>query len=289
MHFGKNKLNCRYALIRKVKCDTIHMHFGNNFKICRNIWRVMNNIKLDDQLYEKIIKDRTYNRLDFFYLVNEINPKIPLSSVSWIIYRLIKLGKLQRIGRNKYLKGSSLHSKKEFAYQLGEYASILENDISNEFSSISFTIFETSILNEFVNHIRSENIIFVNVENGYMETIFDFLQDRLNSNIYLKPNIKILRNYIKNDMVIVSNLGSEYPKNRIKPTHCSTESFIVDIYRNKIISFLYSDYEINEIISEVITKYQLDFDKMYRYARRRNIADKLKKAIDKVHLGEIYD
>jgi len=232
--------------------------------------------EIERMLFEEMKINQIYDRNTLFNIVKVHNQTLPMSTIRWIIYSLVKQYKIQRMGRNKYIKSSTLERKKEFTYQLGEYASILENDIRKEYPKIYFTIYETRILNEFVNHMRAKNIIFINVENDYTNTIFDYIQNIDSANVYLKPKIEYLQLYLRNDMVIVNSIGSEYPKNRSIPTHSSIESFIVDIFRNKIIKYMFSEREIEDIINEISTSYLIDEDKMLRYARRRNVAEKIK-------------
>jgi hypothetical protein len=233
--------------------------------------------EIEKALFDEMKINQVYDRNALFNIAKAHVQTLPMSTIRWTIYSLIKQSRIQRIGRNKYIKSSLLEGKKEFTYQLGEYASILENDIRKEYPKMCFTIYETSILNEFVNHMRAKNIIFINVENDYTNTIFEHIQNTDSANVYLKPKIEYLQLYLKNDMVIVNSIGSEYPKNRSNPTHSSIESFVVDIFRNKIIKYMFSEHEISDILKEISGTYLIDEDKMLRYARRRNVAEKINK------------
>lgn len=233
--------------------------------------------EIESMLFEEMKINQVYDRNALFNIAKAHDQTLPMSTIRWTIYSLIKQYKIQRMGRNKYVKSSILDRKKEFTYQLGEYASTLEKDIRKKYPKICFTIYETNILNEFVNHMRAKNIIFINVENDYTNTIFDYLQNTDSANVYLKPKIEYLQLYLRNDMVIINSIGSEYPKNRNNPTHSSIESLVVDIFRSKIIKYMFSEHEISDIINEMSTSYLIDKDKMFRYARRRNVAENIKK------------
>jgi hypothetical protein len=232
--------------------------------------------KFKNELLDCLHVNHVYDRQTILNLARSINQSFKKDSLSWILSQYLTEGKLQKSGRNIYLKGSPNLSKQFFDYTLSDNASDLESKIRKQYPKIRFVIYETSILNQSLNHLRSSNYIIISVEKDYETTIFEYIQEVNGFNVFINPSRKIIGLYIKNGSIVIDRLGSEYPINRSNETRCSSEGLIVDLLRNKMIDYMISEVEKAEFIKEVETYYFIDYNRMYRYARRRNCETKIR-------------
>jgi len=91
--------------------------------------------------------------------------------------------------------------------------------------------------------------------------------------------MKIWEIYASNDTIIVQNLITEAPVDQQEPHHVMLEKLLVDMFANKKMQLFLETREFNAILEDAFHTYVIDESKMFRYARRRNIEDKIKKII----------
>lgn len=111
------------------------------------------------------------------------------------------------------------------------------------------------------------------IENAVYSTI----REEFDKNILLKPNSKELMYYREDDTIVVMKLISEAPVNR-KECHSNTiEKLLVDLEINKFLMSAFSSSEYEQIYDDIFTKYIVDESKLFRYAKRRNAGEKIKR------------
>lgn len=145
------------------------------------------------------------------------------------------------------------------------------NKIKREFPYITFCIWDTNWLNDFMRHQPFKHYVVIEVEKDASESVFAFLTE-IHKNVFFNPDEEIFHRYIHNQGVvfIVKNMVSEAPLiEEQKIIIPSLEKLLVDML---IDTSLFSAHQ-NErefIMRSVMEKYTLNELKMRRYAIRRN-------------------
>lgn len=219
---------------------------------------------INKELIERIQYYKTISKDDLFDLIQD-NYKVKKSKTYEIVNELINAGYIHRVTSNIY----SLEKKKEYRYDLTNYA-IKLNSVLKKYG-IPYIIYETNILNEWLNHLLNNNYIIVEVENDYLSFIFDYLKENGFKNILLNPDINELDKYKEDNSIILIS----YPKYApIKDEYILIEKLIVDLFSNKIIKSIYEENELNEIYKQIFETYKIDFKKVFSYAKRKKKYDK---------------
>ena len=225
------------------------------------------------QWYEIIIdrmdKERVYSHKELCELVKAVKPDMADSSYHWIISRLVREGKIIRWGYDVYSvsQGESLREYEPF---YSDEAKKLISSIAEKYPHVVFTVFETVLMNEFLNHLIAQNTIFVQVEKESSIYIFRFLQDEGYNNVLYKPSGEDMALYWSGGSIIVTDMISEAPLRTAAPHAITLEKMLVDMYADKLISASYSSAEYPDVIEQAENHYFLDKRRMLRYARRRN-------------------
>ena len=146
---------------------------------------------------------------------------------------------------------------------------------------MNYIIFETTQLNEFINHQISRNTIFVFVDGDVIDFAFNTLKDTFNNMVMLSPSIKEFKQYRSEDMIVLRKLVSESPQNLNKTWQITLEKMLVDIMAEAILKEILAESEYKYIYETAFNKYIIDESKMFRYARRRGIAEKIRDFIEK--------
>ena len=117
------------------------------------------------------------NREDLFQLISKNYGDCKKSTIYSIISKLIEEDVLYKVTSEYYRVGT----KRRFGYLLSPYASKIRNELNKY--GIPFIIYETSILNDWLNHLLTSNCIIIEVDKMHSEFIFDYLKSR-NLKIY---------------------------------------------------------------------------------------------------------
>jgi len=147
--------------------------------------------------------------------------------------------------------------------------------LSRAFPHISFTVFETTLMNEFLNHLVAQNTVFIQAEKESSIFLFRFLQEQGYHDLLYRPSGKDFSLYWVKNCIVVSDLISESPILGDMPHSICLEKLLVDMYTDKLISTTYSKAEFPDVLQLALSQYQVDKAKMLRYARRRNRREEL--------------
>ena len=158
----------------------------------------------------------------------------------------------------------------EYVPAYSEKALALTDMLNQRFPRVSFTVFETVLLNEFLNHLIAQNTLFVHAEKESSIFLFRYLQEKGQRRLLYKPSIRDCFLYWEKDTVIIADLNADAPIRPDAPHAICLEKLLVDIYADKIISTMYSKAEYTSVLEQAKHHYYLDCAKMLRYARRRN-------------------
>lgn len=219
----------------------------------------------------KKIPSTNISRDDIYQAVLSLDNTFNHSELSRLINQLIKEGLLYKIKYNQYTKESTQTIEKDiFTGNYSNYTKNISNKLSQEFPFLNYQIWELSWLNEFTNHLLGNNIIFIDSQKDGCEFIVSSLIQDENNKVLLKPIDKELNYYISNNTIIVNTLISETPVNALQPHEATLEKIIVDLFASKTLNGLISKADYPNIFEEMFHKYNINTNKLLRYARRRN-------------------
>ena len=189
------------------------------------------------------------------------------ATVNWRIYELVQRGLLQRIGRGKYIIGKELKYFPEFSAKEIKINKL----IKNEFPFIKYCIWNTSNLNEFLQHQSSLQFIVVEVEKEALESVYFTIKDGFNST-FKKPSKEMVEDFISTHQksIVINSFVTEAPILNIKniPTS-SLEKLLVDLYCDKNLFYYLQGNELVTVFKYAFDKYTVNRSKLLRYADRR--------------------
>ncbi|MBQ8996208.1 MAG: hypothetical protein IJ091_10380 [Oscillospiraceae bacterium] len=212
---------------------------------------------------------RTFTRSDLKALLARAHPELNSNSFQWAIGGMLKSGMLVRVGYDAYLRADG-KPLCVYSPDYSERASELICNVADRFPHVQFTVFETALLNEFLNHLIAQNTIFLQVEKDAAIFVFRYLQEGGRRDVLFKPSRKEFSLYWEKDSVIVTNLISEAPVPKDTPHQICLKKMLVDLYCDKQISTTYSKAEYRSLIAQATAQYTVDRTRLLRYARRRN-------------------
>ncbi len=199
------------------------------------------------------------------------------NTINMYLSKLKKEGAINAPSRGIY----ELDSHAPFQPHISITLKRIFNKIKREFPYISFCIWDSVWLNDFMRHQPFKHYIVVEVEKDAAESVFTFLTETI-KNVFFNPNEEIFDRYIHNqdEVIIVKNMISESPlveKDKIViPT---LEKLLVDMLIDTAL-FSAQQNEKEFIMRSVMQKYTLNELKMCRYAARRNREEEIENLIN---------
>lgn len=207
---------------------------------------------------------------DIISFYRQFDDNIKRATVDWRIYDLVNKGILHRVSRGLY----SLKENEGKAYipEINKSLKYLSGKIYNQFPFIDTCIWSTKWLNEFMLHQPFRFYTMLEVEKEVMESVFYALKEQ-GKEVFLDPSEDMINNYVvhASKPIIITRLTTEAPTQRINKVVTQTiEKLLVDIYCDPIIFSAQQGGELKRIYQTVFDKYQVNNNKMFRYASRRN-------------------
>ena len=224
-----------------------------------------------DMIYEQLKTEKRFSRSEYFAAIEELTGKTSSDALAYALRKDLANGEIVRIGRNQY---SFLKSKLIYTHTYSEDACCIASEIKTDYPDVDFRIFELTQLNSFVNHQIAHNTLFISVENDVIDFVFDSLRQKYPGRIMLKPNLDEYYRYLVDNQLVLIRLPSESPKGLIQPWESKLEKILVDISVDKLISRIVSPGEYENIFPEAFSRYHIDLNSMFRYARRKGAIDR---------------
>ena len=234
----------------------------------------------DEKIIDKFKNGKTYSHKEIVDMLKCEKPDMAYNTYHWAIHRLINLGLLEHKGYDSY----SLKEETDFHEYYPSYSeksTDLIKVISQKYPHVRFTVFETILMNDFLNHLIVQNTIFLQVEKESSIFIFRYLQDNGYQNIMYKPDKEDYQLYWSRDSIIITDMISEAPIRSNHPHAIMLEKMLVDMRADKLINSTYSQAEFPYVIEQVKHHYKLDETRLLRYARRRNREGEMKKYLER--------
>ena len=199
------------------------------------------------------------------------------NTINMYLSKLKKEGIINSPSRGIY----ELDSHTPFQPNISTTLKRIFNKIKKEFPYITFCVWDSVWLNDFMRHQPFKHYIVVEVEKDASESVFKFLTETI-KNVFFNPNEEIFDRYIHNqdEVIIVKNMVSESPiieKDKISIP--ALEKLLVDMLIDTTL-FSAQQNEKEFIMRSVMQKYTLNELKMRRYAVRRNREDEIEKLIN---------
>ena len=222
---------------------------------------------------ERDIKTFTIEELKE-YISKEAGKKINDAAIYKRINKLLESGELIRVGKGLYRFYKK--SKYDYSFEHDETIKIIEHLQSIYSTDIEYIIYESIILNEFLNHLLAHSVTIVEAPKFYAEHIFWKLQEGGFNGVMLNPTDD--QRYRYNPSIIVKSMVTKAPIN-LKEHKITIEKLVVDIVCDKLLNQFYEGAEKPFMLDEIFKKYTLKYDSIKNYAKRRNVFDELMKYV----------
>ncbi len=221
-----------------------------------------------NEVLRTVQDSRVLSRRQLFEMLSAVRPGLSDHSFNWLIGDAKEKHLIYQVGRDAYSKNPD--TRKEYVPKYSPQAESLLLKMAEEYPELGYTVFETFLLNEFVNHMIANNTVVLQIEKGLSQFTFDYLNGQFPGKVLFKPKADDIMRYRTPGCIIIEDLISESPTNRESPHVMTTEKLLVDCVCDKVITELLASSEISNIYDNVLSHYKVDLNRVRRYANRRS-------------------
>lgn len=211
-------------------------------------------------------------------LINKKYPNVNNSSISWKLHKLKSQGLIQSPGYGVYSYKVNENVQWSISTSLKRYY----NKVKKEFPYLQICVWDSRWFNSMMLHQPFKYYLVIEVEKDAAESVFNTMTD-LSKKVFLNPTEEIFNRYISNfnEAIIVKPLITEAPLLEQEGIIlASFEKLLVDCIADKDLFAAQQD-ELEFIYKTAFSKYNINVNKLKRYARRRNQLKKLNELIYK--------
>ena len=210
------------------------------------------------------------------HVLKEAGKEMNEAAIYKRINKLLDSGVLVRIGQGLYC----FSDKRKYDYSFEEPISYQVLDVLNKSfpNNLEYIVYESTILNEFLNHLLAHSVTIIEVPKNYAEDIFWALQESGFKDVMLNPTSD--ERYKYNPSIIIKNMVTKAPI-KLKEHKITIEKLVVDIICDNLLNQFYEGAEKQRMIKEIFDKYAVKYDSVKNYAKRRKAFDELIKYIPK--------
>ena len=183
-----------------------------------------------------------------------------------LIASLMSEGRISRVGRGLYEASAPRPAWRPDYSEEGLAAARL---VEERFPLLDFRVWETSWLNEFLNHLVARNTVLVCVENDGCGFAFEALAEASPGRVLLKPSPEDAMRYGRDGSAAIVRLVSEAPAGRPERYRAAAEQVVVDMVADKLVRSLLPQGDYPDAVAGIANRYALDQSALLRYARRR--------------------
>lgn len=218
------------------------------------------------------------------YILKEAEKTMNEAAIYKRINKLLNDGSLIRVGHGLY----SFNTKKRYDYSFEEpLTSEVFTFLKSTFpDNLEYIIYESTILNEFLNHLLAHSTTIIEAPKNYAEDLFWKLQEHGFKEVMLNPTDD--ERYKYNPSIIIKNMVTKSPI-RLKEHKITIEKLLVDIICDNLLNQFYEGDERSFMIEEIFDKYAIKYDSVRNYAKRRRSFDELLKYIPKSERSHLDD
>lgn len=127
-----------------------------------------------------------YSHQDLIRLLKSDYPQMSESSYHWAVCGMLKSGNLTKVARNVYVVQNE-REKPMYRPAYSDLAAKLISQVSDKYPSVRFTVFETALMNDFLNHLVALNTVFIQAEKDVSIFVFRHLRELGYAHLLYKP------------------------------------------------------------------------------------------------------
>jgi len=203
------------------------------------------------------------------------------NTLSWHLSNLCKKGKLRRVGRGIY----TIQTANTFLVKTNAKVRSLYRSLLRQYPFADFCVYSANVITPLLHDMMPNNTIYVETNRDTIMSVFEMLLPKYRGRLFLAPTKEIATTYIEfsRENIIVKPLVTEAPLTLDGKVPVPTlEKLLVDTRVDADYSYL-QGYENLEMLRTAISHYNVNRNRLLRYAHRRNMKNSILKDLETIN------
>ena len=203
------------------------------------------------------------------------------NTLSWHLSNLCKKGKLRRVGRGIY----TIQTANTFLVKTNAKVRSLYRSLLRQYPFADFCVYSANVITPLLHDMMPNNTIYVETNRDTIMSVFEMLFPKYKGRLFLAPTKEIATTYIEfsRENIIVKPLVTEAPLTLDGKVPVPTlEKLLVDTRVDADYSYL-QGYENFEMLRTAISHYNVNRNRLLRYADRRNMKNSILKDLETIN------
>lgn len=203
------------------------------------------------------------------------------NTLSWHLSNLCKKGKLRRVGRGVY----TIQTANTFLVKTNAKVRSLYRSLLRQYPFADFCVYSANVITPLLHDMMPNNTIYVETNRDTIMSVFEMLFPKYKGRLFLAPTKEIATTYIEfsRENIIVKPLVTEAPLTLDGKVPVPTlEKLLVDTRVDADYSYL-QGYENLEMLRTAISHYNVNRNRLLRYADRRNMKNSILKDLETIN------
>lgn len=222
----------------------------------------------------------TINSKELVLFLSSLFPELSVKTIPWKINQLKAENLIYQTGRGLY----TFDFKPDFNLEVSLKTKRIYNK-TKTFVATDLVVWDTEMLDLIIDKVSEKRTTFLCVQKDELNELFDQMQS-MSKPVYLEPNHEIIQRYIlpQNDVVLLYQLISETPTQQSGDYMLPTiEGILVNAWLLSENYLKPLDYTISEIFENAFRKYNVNKNKLLRYASRRDQRKEIEQLIQTIY------
>lgn len=206
---------------------------------------------------------------------------IEREKLSWYLGKLCRMGKLRRVGRGIY----TIQTANSFLVKANAKTRSLYRSLYSQYPFADFCVYSASVITPLLHDMMPNNTIYIETNRDTTQSVFEMLLPKYKGRIFLAPTKDIATTYIdfSKENIIVKPLVTEAPLALDGKVPVPTlEKLLVDTRVDADYYYLHG-IENLEMMRTAISHYDVNRNRLLRYADRRNTKDSILKDLETIN------
>jgi hypothetical protein len=233
------------------------------------------------KLREAFKTQPVFSRDELLSFFQKYEPDLAEATFTWRIFDLKKRNIIRDVKTGVY----TLNNQQPFEPVLNNIIISISKLVGKQYDLHFCNIWDTAWLNEFVELQATTSMIILEVEKGFMDDVFFTLKDKGITEVFVKPDTSLIEKYVSEAQqpVIIKPFLSRSPIQSIEGIRVPVlEKILVDIYCDDQIYYAFQGNQLIQVYRNAVTRYSLNFSKLFNYAKRRSREGEIKNLLLKV-------
>ena len=231
---------------------------------------------LEKKIAEEFSSRESFSRAELLAFVQGFEPELSEATFGWRIFDMKKRHFLKDVRKGVY----TLEQKADFKPRISDNIHGLYRNLELHDADFNYSFWSTDWLNEFLELQTTSTLSILEVDKSEVESVYYSLKgSNYAVETFLNPHQREIQYYVSElyHAVIIKPMITRAPITQVEDIYIATlEKILVDLFCDEQLFYAYQGHQLVNVFEACLSKYSINFSKLFSYAKRRKRDNALK-------------